>query len=192
MARDIEEFLRRAAERRKQNQQGGAPPPQPPPRQPPPPRQQSPPLRPPPRPAAPPRPMLTISDDDVIEEVEVVEDSRLRSSIRAEKVGRHVRQYLDTSDVTDSASHLAETIEYADDKLRSRLKSTFDHEVGHLDHDTVTDDAPPAIFGGDQRTDVAKDLINMLRSPGGIRSAIMVREILDRPDWDAFDDEFEE
>lgn len=190
MARDIEEFLRRAAERRKQNQQGGGKPPAQPP------RQQQPPRRQPPRqqpPRQPPRqtPRLTITEDDIIE-AEAVPDSRLRSSIRKGSVKDHVRQHLDSNPITESSTHLAEEVELADDKLRSRLKSTFDHEVGHLDHDTVTDDPTPGIFGKDVPSSLATDLVEMLRSPTGVQRAILANEILKRPDFDAIDKLFDD
>jgi hypothetical protein len=124
-----------------------------------------------------------------VKDVEVVEKSRLKSSIRTERV---TKQHLDVTDVTDHASHLAENIEMADDRLESRLKSTFDHEVGHLDHDTVTDDAPPPIFGKADGSDAIGDLVRMLRSPIGIRNAVLLKEILNRPDFDSFDEKFDE
>ena len=113
MARDIEEFLRRAAERRKKQlkqKQAGQPPAQVP--QPPPQRRKQ-------RPAT-----FVIADD----QVEVVR--KRKPEMREESVVDHVRRHMDTSDVTERASHLAENLELTDERTEARLKKRFDRDLG--------------------------------------------------------------
>ena len=165
MARDIEEFLRRAAERRKQAQQGGAS--QQPKR---PPAQQRPPT---------PPPRQTISDRDVVPTRTVFPEQQPHS-IGEESVSEHVRRHIDVSDVTEHASHLADDIEQADERMEAHLDQVFDHDVGKLGSGKGATDKL------DRRSDtnaVAKDLLKLFRSPKTIRQSIMVAEILKRPDF---------
>jgi hypothetical protein len=185
MARDIEEFLRRAAERRKQNQGGGgavppkAPPVARPPQAPPKKRlaeeaslptedpyarkkQQAARPQAPPRKPAPPAP---------------------RPQRKRESIEEHVRRAIVVSDVTENASHLAEDISQADERLEARLEK-FDHSMGSLEGTgTVTDDETAKVEGPD-KSQLAVDLIGLLRAPKTIRQSILISEILKRPDFD--------
>lgn len=155
MARDIEEFLRRAAERRKQQMQQGKQPQ----RQPPSER-----LR------------------EVISEVEIVETSP--PPMHQQGVAEHVRSHLDTSDIADHARNLGERIQNVDDVVAERLGGTFDRDVSRLDdRTTVTDDGLEHTTRDDS-SQIARELIEMLQSPRTIRQAILVSEILKRPDFD--------
>jgi len=184
MARDIEEFLRRAAERRKQNQGGGgAVPPKAPPAS-----------RPPP---APPKKRLAA------EATPPAEDPYARKNQQAprkapprqpappaprkrESIADHVRRAIVVSDVTENASHLPEDISQADERLEARLEK-FDHSMGSLEGTgTVTDDETATVEGPD-KSHLAVDLISLLRAPKTIRQSILISEILKRPDFD--DDE---
>ncbi len=184
MARDIEEFLRRAAERRKQNQAGGGavPPKAPPvsrPAQAPPKKRladeasapaadpyarktQAAPPKSPPRSPAPPRPP---------------------ARKKRESIEDHVRRAIVVSDVTENASHLAEDISQADERLEARLEK-FDHSMGALEGtDTVTDDTVASVEGAD-KSHLAVGLLELLASPKSIRQSILISEILKRPDFD--------
>lgn len=174
MARDIEEFLRRAAERRKQNQQSGGNRP-----------------RPAARPDSPP-PRQSLSNRDVVEP-EVVpsiapQPSRpLPSSIPAsrstgeETFDEHVRRHMDVTDVTEHASHLAEVIEHADERMEAHLDQAFEHSFGKLGSGRGTTDELEREAASNQ---VAEDLLQLFRSPESIRQSILVAEILKRPDFD--------
>lgn len=155
MARDIEEFLRRAAERRKQQLQQPKPPPA-----------QRPPQR----------------LEEVISEVEIV-DAAPRPA-REQGVAEHVRSYINTSDIAEHAEHLGERIQNVDERVADRLGEKFDREVARLDDgNSVTDQShSPADRG--QASVVSQDLIQMLSSPQSLRQAILVSEILRRPHFD--------
>lgn len=163
MARDIEEFLRRAAERRKQKQSGQKPSSRQPVRQqkPPTPRQQ---------------PRLLIDDD----EVRVIQPKQ--PDMRHESLEQHVRRHMDTRDVSEHASHLAETLEQADERMEERLNQKFDHEVGTFEGD-VTRDAATVDQG--PISQVASDMIELINNPKTLRQAIIMSEILNRPNFDS-------
>jgi hypothetical protein len=75
-------------------------------------------------------------------------------------------------------SDWGQSLDQSDQRVAERLKQTFDHEVGNLD------DSPG--FAGQPREGVAdrraaREIIRLLQSPQGVRQALMLREILDRP-----------
>jgi len=184
MARDIEEFLRRAAERRQQQKGGGAPQPKQPQAQP---RQ----------PARRPPAQQPIIIDDAEVQAEIVEARQVRrpieskikskpklSSIRSGSVADHVKSHIDTSGIADHADQLGERITSVHDEVESRIHSRLDHDISVIDDKpTVTDDASPAIFGA-ASTDKAKSLRTLLSDPTSVGQAIVIAEILKRPDFD--------
>ena len=170
MARDIEEFLRRAAERRKQAQQGGANKPQRPP------ARRQPPKQPPPR--------LTITEDDVVESRNKPLPSSQRSGAGHESVSDHVNRYLDVSDIVQHVDELGDVIEHADERMEAHLDDVFDHDVGKLksrQKNNVVNEKPMS-RGGDNL--VAKGILEMLKNPKTVRQSIMIAEVLKRPDFD--------
>ena len=174
MARDIEEFLRRAAERRKQQQQ----------------KQQ---------PAQPrkPRRVVEAADIEIVDPIQIVEPvpskpprrvqqtpRKPRRSLREQSVSEHVQEHIDTSDVSEHAEHLGERIQRADDVISKRIHQKFDHDVGRLeDTPTVQDDEVASVVE-DQASKMASDLLRMLSRPESVRQAIMISEILKRPNFD--------
>lgn len=193
MARDIEDFLKRAAERRKQAQGGGSP------------ARPAPPRAAPPRPAKP-KPASaarrlsdeanTPTDDPYATKApKVAKPANVPVSAprrkppvappvaRRESIEEHVRRAIVVTDVTENASHLAEEISLADERLEERLER-FDHSMGSLEgSDTVTDDVTAKVEGPNI-SPVARDMIEMFRNQKSIRQAILVNEILKRPDFD--------
>ncbi len=164
MARDIEEFLRRAAERRKQQLQGQAPAQQRPSQQRP--SQQRP----------------SQQRQEVISEVEIVEAAPRPK--REQGIAESVRSHINTSDIAEHAEHLGERIQNVDERVADRLGQKFDREVAHLhDGEMVTDQAQPQA-GLSPASPAAEELIQMLSSPQTLRQAILVSEILRRPHFD--------
>ena len=176
MARDIEEFLRRAAERRKQQQQ----------------KHQQP---------AQPRRVVEADEIEIVEPVEVVrpvkpkpvrqvkktkiiQKPRKKKNLREQSVAEHVRQHIDTTDVSEHAEHLGERIQRADDVIDQRIHRKFDHDVGYLDDLPKVQDDQVAKVEEEQVSRIAADLINMLSKPESVRQAILISEILKRPDFD--------
>ncbi len=150
MARDIDEFLRKAAERRNKAA-GGAPPAQP---------GRGTPVNKPPTPARTrPRAPEIVEPD----EVEVVGGEGI------------AKRHLDTSRIAQHAAQLGAEVGLADDKIESRLQEKFDHDLGRLTKKKKEKQ---------QRDTGGSELLKLLRTPKTIRQAIIVTEILKRPNFD--------
>jgi len=170
MARDIEEFLRRAAERRKKAQQGGGGGQQ----------QQRPPAQ---RPTPPP-PRQTISERDIVP-ARVAFPEQQPHSIGEESIDEHVRRHIDVSDIVEHVDHLAEDIEQADERMDAHLDEVFDHEVGSKlgSGKGATDELKRAT----RSNKATSGLLKMLQDPASVRQSILIAEILKRPDFSDFE-----
>ena len=161
MARDIEDFLRRAAERRqqqlKQKQAGGQASP--------PPRATPPPVQPRPKP----RTLVSREDIDVVD-------------MRDQSVAEHVKSHIDTSDIASHAERLARDISQVDEKVEARLHQKFDHGLGKLESRKAIEAPPEATV--DEVSATALGLVEIIRSPKTLRQAILLSEILRRPQFD--------
>lgn len=192
MADEIEEFLRRAAMRRAAQQQAAQQAAQ---RQAP--VQQAMPAPPPP----PARPALApaFPQSEAVE-VEIVYDEPALGA----GVSSHVAQALDNRQFTERARHLGEEVGQADDKMGARLHRKFDHQVGQLRSTTAS--SVPAASTAQQSFDEARqgaagaapagagdaaaqaagvsasEIAQLLRTPRNIRHAIILNEILARPE----------
>lgn len=172
MARDIEEFLRRAAERRKQAQQGSGGQKRPP--------QQRPPAQ---RPVTPP-PRQTISERDIVVPARVAFPEQQPHSIGQESIEEHVRRHIDVSDIVEHVDHLAENIEQADERMDAHLDEVFDHDVGKLGSGKGATDELNRSTASNKAT---TDLLRMLQDPASVRQSIVIAEILKRPDFSDFE-----
>ena len=187
MARDIEEFLRRAAERRKKQQQqqkqgGGRPPAAKPPQrqQPAQRRQPQPPAQPRRQPPKPQRPRTLVDDREI---KFVSPKTQQKHDMRNESVQEHVKHYINTQDIADHAEHLGERLSQTDERVDERIHKTFDHSIGKLGRKpSVTDSITEST--GDDVSPIAQDLLELLSKPKTIRQAILVSEILRRPDFE--------
>ena len=175
MARDIEEFLRKAAERRKQQGAGAKTPKpqQPKPRQPlarQPPQVPKPPQRSRQRPpAAPVEPVI------VLDQTDIVEKSRLASNFKSS---------IDTSSISKHADGLGKGVRSAVKRLDRGVDQYLDHDIGKLGNTpTVTNDPEPKIAGAKDMTMVA-ELRKLLANKKTVGQAIILSEILKRPDFD--------
>ena len=163
MAGDIEEFLRRAAQRR----EGKAPAPAPPQQQPPP-RQQ------------PPRQQPPVLEAELIEAIEIVEPSILRG----DSVTEHVAEHIGSSGFSERLSHLGEHVDAADDRMEEHLHGYFEHDLGQLGvrtsaaQDSTLDDDSPVL----EEVVPATGFLQMLSDPDTISNAIILNEILSRPE----------
>jgi len=91
-----------------------------------------------------------------------------------------VRESIVVSDVTERSSHFAEDLELVDEKVDSRL-SKFDHSLGDLQQSTSIREEQD---NKAEAPNIADDLVGLLKNPKTIREAILVSEILKRPDFD--------
>lgn len=167
---DISKFLARVAQRRAaQAKQQGQPPPKPsaPAR----PRQPSPSI-PPQR--MPPAPVVVA---DVVPEVVPAELAQ-----QADRVEREVEQHLRGSqEIAKRTSQLGKQVDDAQQKLQEHLQQVFDHELGRLSKTASSTAATPHEKPVPDVT--LEELRTMLQSPGSVRDAIVLAEILRRPPW---------
>jgi hypothetical protein len=166
--REIEDFLRRAAQRRA-GQAGGQPAGAPPP----------------PRPAArPPGAAAEVRPVAALVEPEVLNEGPLGSD-----VSRHVGEYLDTGEIRRSTSQLGSEVAETDERLETRVHEVFDHEVSRFANvlgesakaPSVELQASVAEDRGQGLSVAAAGLPAMLNSAAGLRQAIILNEILQRP-----------
>lgn len=156
MAGDIEDFLRRAAQRRTQKPPG--------------------------------TPEIQIlSDDDVVVDAEIVDAYPVEDPgiLTGQGVGDHVSQHINTSDFAERLSHLGAVIDNADDRMESHMHEYFEHQLGELgartsraSDSTLDDDSGPPPPEKPQPFNVKR----LLRSPTSVRDAIILSEILRRPE----------
>ncbi len=120
--------------------------------------------------------------EEVIIEADVMPEEGIQSRIQSS---------INTSDFDERAERLGDHVEQADDTMEARLRGKFDHSVGNLSTtptSVVTSDVTPAPEeAAAQQEKVAANarvasLVARLRSPQGMRDAIVLREILERPD----------
>ena len=182
MARDIEEFLRKAAERRQQ-QKGGAP--QRPPQQTP----QQPSRRQPPRREEP--MIIEAVEADIVEARPArrpvqspPKQPRKKSSIRKQSVADHVQSHIDTSSIAEHASSLGERISSVHEQVDARIHERLDHDLTVIDDKPSVTEAPRKKIFGATHADAAAELHQMLQNPKAVGQAILVAEILKRPDFD--------
>ena len=168
MAKNIEEFLKMAASRRQQQQAGGQPQA---PQQPPQPQQQ-------------PRVFVQPEIIEYVDEIEVVDP------LRDQSVGTHVTTHIDTSGISQHADNLGNRVSLAGSKTEQRIHQKFDQQVGHLDADSIQDigevsAARTDAYDAHSTPEIALELAQLFRTPNKIRQAILLKEVLERPDWDS-------
>ena len=167
MSKDIEEFLRLAAERRRKaqerNNQANRPREQPAPRQQTP-RQQ---------------PARRQPEPDIIIEAEAVREPEPATLVPK------VKSTIDTSRVTNRSSHLGENVKQESAKAQQHISDVFDHKVGRLAQKKI--ESPPRKSTPHRGAASPRNLKQILSTADGARQAILLAEILRRPEerWDS-------
>jgi len=194
MARDIEEFLRKAAERRQQKGGGGKAP-----------QSLRPASRPQSRPVEPPRVEPPRVEPQVVE-AEIVrakpQASRLtggnqqrspgvkaapvapKRSLREEGVAEHVRNRIDTSGIAAHAENLGDRIASVHGQVDAGIHQRLDHDLTEIDDSPSVTDGLSAAAMKDSGVPMAEQLRRMLKNPKTVGRAILLAEVLRRPDFD--------
>jgi hypothetical protein len=101
------------------------------------------------------------------------------------RVGDHVKSYLDSSEFKRRTASLADDMAQADEKRSEHLQEVFGHQVSQLgdavtptiaSQESVSAEAPAIAVGP------AFDLVGMFGQPDKLRQAILLQEILQRPE----------
>lgn len=98
------------------------------------------------------------------------------------------------SDISKRSRRLGSAIERADERLESRLHRTFDHKLGQLESRASVTGPPtsatdPQVTAESLKSSLAGDgqmaerIAEMLRSPNDLPTAIVLSEILRRPEF---------
>jgi hypothetical protein len=167
MSDEIDEFIRRAAERRKQGQGQR--------------KTQQRPAQSAPSPVARERTRPRMLQPEVL-------DAEIVSAEVVPDIATSVSQHLDTR-----TSHFGEEPGLADDRVEARLHQTFDHKLGQLTQSgpivaqqttvrSATDNAAEVTTS--PANEALGFLINALRTPQNLRQAVILGEILTRPEHD--------
>jgi hypothetical protein len=192
MARDIEEFLRKAAERRQQQKSGAGKPPE----------SRRPASRPQSRPPEPRPPEPRRLEPQVVE-AEVVRAKPLTSRVKTRKqqrasgvkpapkrnlrdqsVAEHVRSHIDTSSIATHAENLGDRIASVHDKVDASIHRRLDHDLTEIDDTpSVTDNLSAAAMEA-SGVPMSEQLRRMLQNPKTVGHAILLAEVLKRPDFD--------
>lgn len=121
---------------------------------------------------------MAASSRRVQPEPEIIEDVIVVG--QGSPISDHIATYMDSSKFRESASHLGQQVGQADERLASHLHQAFDHQVGKLaGHSNETGRAGAAM--ADTVVSGAQ-IASMLRDPRTFRQAIVLNEILTRPE----------
>ena len=180
MARDIEEFLKKAAERRQQQKGGGGKDP----------KSRLSGSYPQSRPVEP-----------QVVEAEIVRAKPLASpvtagqqqrsprakvapNLRGKGVAEHVRSHIDTSDIAAHAENLGDRIASVQGQVDAGIHQRLDHDLTEIDDSPSVTDGLSAAAMEDSGGPMAEQLRRMLKNPKTIGHAILLAEVLNRPDFD--------
>jgi len=105
------------------------------------------------------------------------------------QVSEHVQEFLDTGEFARRTAQLGGEVAQTDTQLGEHLHEVFDHEVSRLATKPGETAAAPAVEGSPLPEDqpvaaptALTGLIAMLSDPEGMRQAIILNEILRRPE----------
>jgi hypothetical protein len=125
------------------------------------------------------RPRIEILDESVTE-AEIIEPTKPARLVQPNRPSS-TTQNKPPSQFDSRAAELGKTVGLADDLLEARLHETFDHKLGDLgQRPSMAASSPPA-SKEEAESELAK-LIKILRKPDSLRQAIILREIIDRPE----------
>ena len=118
-------------------------------------------------------------------EAQVVSQPAIGEGIR-----EHVGEHLDAGKFQRRAGELGGEVAQADEQIEQRLRAKFDHKVGRLagrrgetaDAPKVTQPTEPEDVPAELPSTAAAGLAAMLSNSVGIRQAIVINEILTRPE----------
>ncbi|QDU53980.1 hypothetical protein [Aeoliella mucimassa] len=102
---------------------------------------------------------------------------------RGESVAEHVAVHLNEDQFRERATHLGEDVAQSDERLEAHLHQTFDHGLGSLAaRRKVREQEDAAKRTAEEAPNLAETLLGMLSSPAGVQQAVILNEVLRRPD----------
>ena len=102
---------------------------------------------------------------------------------RDHSVAEYVAEHLNEDQFKVRASHLGEDVAQSDERLEARLHETFDHGLGSLSARRQARELADAATKKQQNEpNMADTLLAMLSTPAGVQQAVILNEVLRRPD----------
>jgi hypothetical protein len=100
---------------------------------------------------------------------------------RRESVAEHVAEHVDaaTRELAEHSARLGDRVIQADQQFDDQVKAKFDHQLGTLG--SQRDAGPPERPTAPASDAPARQIAAMLADPAGVRQAIVLSEILNRP-----------
>lgn len=94
--------------------------------------------------------------------------------LRRDSVKDHVTRHISTAEIAAHTATLGKDVGFADERMEQHLHERFEHRLGSLERQL---ELPKQ--AADSR---AKDIVDLLRTPEGMRQAVIASEILRRPE----------
>ncbi len=97
------------------------------------------------------------------------------ASIRSQSVAAHVAAHIDRGRqaIDQQVDRLADSLEQTDERAQQRIERKFEHQLGQLQHQDKA--------AVEQKSNIANEIAELLRSPEGVRQMVIAKEIFDRP-----------
>jgi hypothetical protein len=102
-----------------------------------------------------------------------------------------VQKHIDSgaSEISQNARKLGERVGQSGKKVNERLQQKFEHEVGNLADSQGRGESkkkkpPEGSLRPAAIVITSQTIADMFRSPSALRQAIIVAELLKRPEWD--------
>ena len=107
-------------------------------------------------------------------DVEVVEEEE-----EVRTLAPSIKTQIDTSGIAEHVSHLGERVQSASSQTEQRISGKFEHNVGRLVHQE-------GVASPDTKKHVVEQnfFAKLFSSPDDIKRAVIMKEILERPDFD--------
>jgi hypothetical protein len=106
-----------------------------------------------------------------------------------ESVGEHVQRHVRKGGVAERDAHLGDLLEQADERMESHLQQVFEHRLGTLQGeaatpaDRIAQGTDSAVWQRAQAAHpLASQLFEMLSTPQHLQAAIVLSEVLRRPE----------
>jgi hypothetical protein len=115
--------------------------------------------------------------------VELIEEGAGRLT----SVEQHVAQHLDTRAFDERATHLTDELDQADERMEDRVRQSLDHTLSQLG---AAAGGVVSVQQQAERTQLssyaaaAVGLAHLLADPQNLRQAIILNEVLRRPDFE--------
>ncbi len=98
------------------------------------------------------------------------------------RVAEHVREHISNQEFAQRASRLGQQVSQTDDRVREHLHEVFDHQVGSLAKKPTRTSAFAEPKPSELPMTAAAGLAAMLSNADSVRQAIVINEILTRPE----------